>query len=592
MTVRLDRAVAVPLPSAVNTSNASTPARAANDDAPRSRQDAFVQAPAPRQTQIQLPERPAAFVPSRSLGFDAITPPVDKDGPVDPSLPNRPLGRQHGGDMMHYQWWVTDGLARGDQPKPEELSKLAQEGFKSVINLRGEDNSELGPAEAAGLNTLQLDWTDGTPPTQEQMVKMLGFMTSPENQPVMVHCFAGVNRTSVAVAAYRMAVQGWPLDQALQEGLTYGMHTPSQLDFLRQFSTDLDAGKVPGYPMQARTQEPAPLPDEPGAGVSIWKMPDGGYQPFVDKLNGATKSIDLSCYLMTEPHVVQALKDAAGRGVAVRVMLEPDPVSNGQTSNFEQMKADLEAAGVQVEATPPKFDSDHDVDHAKFMVIDGQESLIGTGNLVKSSLGGSSFEKNRDFWLDDTRAETASETEQLFNADWNRQDTSGIDFQNLVVSPDNGDAKLLDFIDGAKQSLQVYNQELADSTILEHLIAAKQRGVDVQVLTAHPESGPDRNADAIKKLQAAGIDAKEMTNNYLHAKAMVADDRAFVGSQNFSFNAMLKNRELGEIIDDPNVVGQLRQWFMDDEAANSTPPPPPPPPPATNTDLRTTPSIG
>jgi len=580
MTVRLDRSVAVPLPSAVKAPQPGA-LPAANDDAPRPRQDAFVPA-----SRLTAPAPASTPLPSRNLGFDAITPPVDRDGPVDPGLPDRPEGPLHGGQILHYEWWVTDGLARGDQPKPEEFSKLAQAGFKSVINLRGEDNSELGPAEAAGLNTLQLDWTDGTAPTQEQITKMLGFMPSPENQPAFVHCLAGVNRTSVATAAYRMAVEGWPLDKALQEGLTYGMHTPSQLDFLRQFSADLDAGKVPGYPMQPRPQEPAPLPDEPGAGVKLWRMPEAGAQPIVDALNSATKSIDLSCYLMTDPDVVQALKDAAGRGVPVRVMLEPDPVSNGSRSNFDQMKATLEAAGVQVEETPPRFDSDHDVDHAKFMVIDGKETLIGTGNLVRSSLGGSTAEHDRDFWADDTRAQTASEAEQLFDADWNRTPSDQIDFQNLVVTPENGEAKLLDFIDGAKQTLCVYNQELTNSALVEHLIAAKQRGVDVQVLAAHPQSGTDRNAWAIKKLQAAGITASEMTSDYLHAKAMVADDRAFVGSQNFSDNAMFKNRELGDLIDDPAAVDQLRQWFLEDQAAN------PPPPAATGTAPRTTSTTG
>ncbi|HVE82484.1 MAG TPA: phospholipase D-like domain-containing protein [Myxococcales bacterium] len=567
MSIRFDTSAAPARPAAPSTPQPAAPA-AANDDAPRAGDDAFDSAPARPAQAAAAPARPAAALPSRSLGFDALTPPVDRDGPVDPSLPDRPVGRQHGGEMMHYQWWVTDGLARGDQPKPEEFSKLASEGFKSVINLRGEDNSEAEPAAAAGLNTYHLDWTDGFPPTTDQIKGMLDFMTAPENQPAMVHCFAGVNRTSVAVAAYRMAVEGWPLEKAMQEGLTYGMHTPSQLDFLRQFSSDLSAGKVPGYPLQQPPPLHSTLPDAPGAGVKLWEMPEAGEQPFVDALHNAGQSIDLSCYLMTDPAVVQALKDAAGRGVAVRVMLEPDPVGDGK-SNFEQMKTQLEAAGVQVETTPPRFDSDHNVDHAKFMVIDGKETLIGTGNLVKSSLGGTRTGHDRDFWLDDTRAQTASEAEQLFNADWNRTSTDGIDFQNLVVTPDNGEEKIVDFIDNAKQSLYVYNQELTDSTILEHLLAAKQRGVDVHVLAAHPESGTDRNAYAIKKLQAAGIPAHEMTTDYLHAKAMVADGRAFVGSQNFSYSALLKNRELGEIIDDAGAVEQLRQRFLADEAANT-----------------------
>lgn len=321
---------------------------------------------------------------------------------------------------------------------------------------------------------------------------------------------------------------------------------------------------------------PGPVPQPDAGSVKLFPMPDSGPQPIVDAINKAQKTVDLSVYMMTDPKVIDALKQAAGRGVQVRVMLEPHPIGSNGTGAYDALAAQLQAAGIQVEPTPPKFDGNYNVDHAKFMVIDQKETLFGTGNLVKSGLGDSTSFANRDFWVDDTRGETAKEAEELFNDDWLRQDTSGIDFKNLVVTPENANARILSFIDGAKSKLLVYNQELHDPTIVQHLIAAKQRGVDVQVLVAAPH-GQDGNKPALDQLAAAGIPAHELTKYYLHAKAMVADNQAFIGSQNFSSGGLQNNRELGEIVDDPAIVQQLTQTFLNDAATTTTPPPAPPP---------------
>lgn len=42
----------------------------------------------------------------------------------------------------------------------------------------------------------------------------------PNNQPVLVHCEAGSRRTGVAVAAYRVLVDGWDVDRAVAEAAT------------------------------------------------------------------------------------------------------------------------------------------------------------------------------------------------------------------------------------------------------------------------------------------------------------------------------------------------------------------------------------
>ena len=196
--------------------------------------------------------------------------------------------------------------------------------------------------------------------------------------------------------------------------------------------------------------------------------------------------------------------------------------------------------------------------------------MLGTGNLVKTGLGdtlkSSASRANRDLWITDTRSESAREAEEIFQADWLRQPTTGDDFQNLVVTPDDANTKLLALIDSAKTRLFVDNQEMEDSTVIQHLIAAKQRGVDVEVLCASPVSktAKDKNGPAVAQLQAAGVKALEVSHYYMHAKAIIADDQAFIGSQNFSTNGMKRNRELGDLFDQADVVTQLASMFQTD----------------------------
>ena len=81
------------------------------------------------------------------------------------------------------------------------------------------------------------------------MKQFLDFATNPKNEPCYVHCEAGVGRTGVAVACYRMAVQGWPPDQAIAEGRKYGLQLPGQIHFVEQFGAQLKSGKIAGYPL-------------------------------------------------------------------------------------------------------------------------------------------------------------------------------------------------------------------------------------------------------------------------------------------------------------------------------------------------------
>ncbi len=303
--------------------------------------------------------------------------------------------------------------------------------------------------------------------------------------------------------------------------------------------------------------------------VKVLPMPDSGDDRLAELMATAQHSIDLSIYELQERRMVHALLDAAARGVTVRVMLEPRTVG---AANFDPVSKELTAGGVKVTPTPPAFDTHRNVDHAKFCILDDKELLYGTGNMVKSSIGSVSLApyQLRDFWIEDGRKASLTAARALFDADLARKDTTGMDMSGFVLSPDNADGKITALVDGATKRLLVYNQSLNDADLIARLIKAQSRGVDVHVLLGYqPGFGgaPPANDDTINKLKAGGVKAAYLKAHYLHAKAIVADDKVYLGSQNFTNGGLRANRELGEIFDDATLVKTVVTTFQKDESA-------------------------
>lgn len=151
--------------------------------------------------------------------------------------------------VSKYEFKVSDGLTRGSRiDDPKGYEKLKQQGFKGIVDLTLEGTNDAKGGKAAGLNTLNVKILDNSAPTQKQVKQFLDFATDPKNSPCYVHCEAGKGRTGVAVASYRMAVEGWPPEKAIAEAKKFGCTLPDQVEFLQKFGKDLAAGKIDGYP--------------------------------------------------------------------------------------------------------------------------------------------------------------------------------------------------------------------------------------------------------------------------------------------------------------------------------------------------------
>jgi len=297
-------------------------------------------------------------------------------------------------------------------------------------------------------------------------------------------------------------------------------------------------------------------------------MKDGGLDFLADIIDSAKDTVDMKIYIITgqEKKTTDALLRALDRGVKVNLMVEekpfywdPDTFDDNPSQEMIDM---LKERGAQVKWTNPKYTGAR-VTHEKSIVLDNERGVIMTGNLGKSA------NTNLDIaavLIKDPG--TVKDLKAVFDYDWERTNEEDlmeiIKDTKLVVSPDNSKEKIGGLIDGARKSLVILNQSFSDDKTVKRVIDKKREGVDVRVIVGDALKN-DGNMYAAAHMKAAGIDVGYMETPYLHAKAAIvdsldedkSDDVSFVGSQNFSFSAIRKNREMGIVFDDPD--GQVRQ---------------------------------
>jgi tyrosine-protein phosphatase SIW14 len=102
---------------------------------------------------------------------------------------------------------------RSSQPTRHDFRGLKKEqGIGEVLCLRRWHSDK---EEARGMTVHHIRMTAGDI-RDEDIVAALRIMVAAE-QPLLVHCFHGSDRTGVVIAMYRMVVQQWPRKKAIAE---------------------------------------------------------------------------------------------------------------------------------------------------------------------------------------------------------------------------------------------------------------------------------------------------------------------------------------------------------------------------------------
>ncbi len=337
----------------------------------------------------------------------------------------------------------------------------------------------------------------------------------------------------------------------------------------------------------AFSQTPALLPSP-----VIRPVVNRDYLPAVLALiEGAKQTIDFIQlefhYDPTVKRIQDALGAAARRGVRVRGLIDNSIDFNRKSLPF-LVKFGIDAA----------LDTPEKMTHAKLFIADGERILIGSTNLSGNSIDnnnetnvyvedkvlGAYFRAYFEALREDSAAEPKVGAAQAssITAVVNRQ------YYPEVSRMLGGAKKRIWVIMYGARYYQGSETSLVNK-LLDALVAARRRGVEVRVLmdlSDYNRKLNEINAETKARLEKDGIavryDREDVTT---HAKLVLVDDAAVVGSVNWGYDALERRNEASLIISDPATVDYFAGYFLqlwDEKEPEAAAPSPAPVLPAHN----------
>jgi len=282
-----------------------------------------------------------------------------------------------------------------------------------------------------------------------------------------------------------------------------------------------------------------------------------------------------------------ALADRARDGVRVRVILD----AIGAAAMDRGLVQQMEDAGVQVIWFRPPlrwkvWQIDHRT-HRKVLVCDGRVGFTGGVGIAREWEGDA---RNEREWRDthfEVRGPAVHGLRAAFIDNWVEAEQP-LDRTQVAELPAQGTA-LVQVMKGsaavnwsaiatmfhvllisAQRKLRIATAYFVpDPVMVELLIAAAKRGVDVQVLVPGPHMD-ERLAELAQEhtyvpMLQAGVRIFAFQPSMMHAKILTVDDTvAAVGSANFNQRSMSKDDELVMLVIDPPLLTTLDQQFTAD----------------------------
>ena len=303
-------------------------------------------------------------------------------------------------------------------------------------------------------------------------------------------------------------------------------------------------------------------------------------------------SISISMYIFSNDDVSKSIIDAlilkADQGLKVRVLI--DSVGSFFLYINQKYLKKLKKAGGTVSFFMPIFKQPFQNyinlrDHRKIFIFDNKKVLSGGINISKRYMGPTYYKKRWEDLFFSIEGDAVYQYLQIFEQDWayaTDKLTKKVDFkeikQNSVghkiqVVPSGPDIKddalyeaLISTIHTAKKKVWIVTPYFVpDYNLLQALIIASHKGVDVKLITPHRSNHTIVDlcrSSYMRELEDKGIDVMLYNGNMLHAKAILFDDiGVMVGSANIDNRSLFLNYEIVNFIYSKEVIKDIENWM-------------------------------
>jgi cardiolipin synthase len=330
-----------------------------------------------------------------------------------------------------------------------------------------------------------------------------------------------------------------------------------------------------------------------GNKVEVLLNGDQIFASMLESIRGAKKTITFETYIYWSETIgkefSEALIERAKAGVKVHVMLD---FIGSIKMGADQINA-MKAAGVQLQRYHKpvwwKLTRLNNRTHRKLLVVDGSTGFTGGVGIADKWRGQA---QDEDHWRDThfkVTGPVVAQIQAVFCDNWLKatgtvldgvnyfpplQPTGTQPAQMFSSSPTGGSESMhlmyLMAITAAKHSIRLSNAYFVpDELTINALIAAKKRGVSVQIITPGKiiDSSVVRAASREQwgPLLAAGIKMAEFQPTMFHVKSLVVDDLLVsVGSTNFDNRSFSLNDEANLNVLDEAFAKQQVKIFDDD----------------------------
>jgi protein tyrosine/serine phosphatase len=166
---------------------------------------------------------------------------------------------------------LAPGAWRAAQPAPHDIDRLARQGLRTIINLRGPRDCgayRLERKACGSRNIMLIDFTLGSRAAPKpEMVLTAAELFGQIDYPVLMHCKSGADRAGLMSALYLHVKEGVPIELAKEQlSWRYGHFRNAAtgiLDaFFEQYLADNRRRPVPFLEWVATTYDPVALKRE------------------------------------------------------------------------------------------------------------------------------------------------------------------------------------------------------------------------------------------------------------------------------------------------------------------------------------------
>ena len=339
-----------------------------------------------------------------------------------------------------------------------------------------------------------------------------------------------------------------------------------------------------------------------------WVDGDTFFPKILTDIADATSSIHILMYGWKDGQVGREFTDAvtakAAEGVDVRIIVDTygSQVFKGSEAMFDELVA--AGAHVVVNDTLPldregelggdrtidwRQDEVGQADHRKLYVIDGAIAWTGGAGIETHFYDGRFHDVMTRFTGDVVRQTQAAFLTSFHAYGGNLPTgpgalapyfptpaTAGVIpallTQNLPGGFVQATQQARELIDTATRRLDVMNPYLTDDDMIDRIAAASVRGVEVRLFVSENSNNNTTQA-ALEHdyglLLDAGVTIYEYPGAVVHAKVIVSDDRASVGTLNLDAWAMYRNSEIVVTVNDPATVAFLDERLFGPDVAKS-----------------------